>query len=89
MNRDTYTPRQLARRLKKTGETIILEVKPMTHDEWWEKQDLSQLSYVPKTTILAFKAISQKAWSASCECPKCGTDLKVYFCRNCYTYMRK
>ncbi|MBU0907886.1 MAG: hypothetical protein KKE05_07060 [Nanoarchaeota archaeon] len=53
----------------------------MTHDEWWETQDLSKAD-VPKALMLAFKEVSERAWDASRNCPTCGRDLKLKYCPN-------
>lgn len=56
-------------------------IKTMTHDEWWETQDLSKTG-VPKALILAFKEISKNGWDASRNCPVCGRDFTLSQCPN-------
>jgi len=53
----------------------------MTHDEWWETQDLSKV----KNCEWGCKELTKKAWCASRDCPvrDSGDDTKTYYCPKC------
>jgi len=53
----------------------------MTHDEWWNKQDLSKV----KNHEWGCKELTKKAWCASRDCPvrDSSEDVKLYYCPKC------